>query len=92
MFEPVDKREIHYKTTRLRTPSTDQSSGRPSHHKTKRTHCANCLISSIHTQAASLLCVSWSVRTIARRLAKGHFPSLLLLRVLPMIPTHQRLP
>ncbi|GFV97755.1 hypothetical protein TNCV_2313401 [Trichonephila clavipes] len=40
---PVDRRDVIYTATRLRTPSADQSSRRPSHHTTCPSR-ANCLI------------------------------------------------
>ncbi|GFX98449.1 uncharacterized protein TNCV_4002181 [Trichonephila clavipes] len=43
VLEPVDPRDIIYTKTKLRTPSTDQSSRRPSHRK-KCTRTANCFI------------------------------------------------
>ncbi|GFX76910.1 uncharacterized protein TNCV_3279451 [Trichonephila clavipes] len=87
----VDRRDVIFTVTRLRTPSTDQSSRRPSHH-TKRTRIDNCLIgrcpdtSSIFTTRAPV-----SSRTIASRLSEGHLVSQRPLRVLPMIPTHRHL-
>ncbi|GFT27852.1 uncharacterized protein TNCV_10641 [Trichonephila clavipes] len=43
MLRPVDPRDVIYTKTRLKTPSTDQSSRRPPHSK-KCTRTANCFI------------------------------------------------
>ncbi|GFW28973.1 histone-lysine N-methyltransferase SETMAR [Trichonephila clavipes] len=87
---PVDPRDIIYTTTRLRTPSTDQSSRKPPHRK-KCPSTANCFIGHIQAQIALSLGAHVSSRTIRKRLAEEHLGLRCLLRVLPLTPTHRRL-
>ncbi|GFX04606.1 transposable element Tcb1 transposase [Trichonephila clavipes] len=84
---PVDSRDVIYTKTRLRTPSTDQSSRRPPHRK-KCTRTANCFI---NRHPGTGVCIQVSSRTIQRRLAEGHLGSRCPLRVLPLTPTQRRL-
>ncbi|GFV41689.1 uncharacterized protein TNCV_3628401 [Trichonephila clavipes] len=89
---PMDPRDVVYTKTRLRTPSTDQSSRRPPHRK-KCTRTANCFIDH-HPCTGSIRQVSRrqvSSRTIRRRLAEGHLGSRHPLRLLPLTPIHRRL-
>ncbi|GFT14972.1 hypothetical protein TNCV_4315621 [Trichonephila clavipes] len=83
----VDRRDVIYTVTRLRTPSVDQSSRRPSHHTT-RMRRATCLIGAVQKQAESSIRNPMSSRTTAKHLAEGHLVSRGPLRVLPMTPTH----
>ncbi|GFT89363.1 transposable element Tcb2 transposase [Trichonephila clavipes] len=84
----VDSRDVIYKKTRLKTPSTDQWSRRPPHRK-KCTRTANCFFITIQAQVAPSLGAPVSSRTIRRHLAEGYLESRRPLRVLT--PTHRRL-
>ncbi|GFV29371.1 HTH_Tnp_Tc3_2 domain-containing protein [Trichonephila clavipes] len=86
---PVDPRDVIHTKTRLRSPSTDQSSKRPPHRK----KCTRTTASSaaIQAQIAPSLGAPMSSRTIRRCLAEGHLISRHPLRVLPLTPTHRRL-
>ncbi|GFV98802.1 uncharacterized protein TNCV_2913191 [Trichonephila clavipes] len=86
----VDRRDIIYTVTRPRTPSTDQSSRRPSYHTTS-TRRVNCLID--HCPGTdSTFTTGFCVFTNHRKaLAERHLVSRRPLRVLPMTLTHQSL-
>ncbi|GFW37272.1 uncharacterized protein TNCV_2632561 [Trichonephila clavipes] len=76
----------------LRTPSTDQTSKRPPHHK-KCTRAANCFIGRHPGTGSTLSSLGTPVssRTVRRRLAEGHLGSQRPLRVLCLTTTHRRL-
>ncbi|GFT63659.1 uncharacterized protein TNCV_870921 [Trichonephila clavipes] len=75
---------------RLRAPSTDQSSRRPSHRK-KCTRTANCFIGRHPSTGSTFTRNPVSSRTILRRLAEGHLGSRHPLHGLPLTSTHQHL-
>ncbi|GFU16003.1 uncharacterized protein TNCV_1299711 [Trichonephila clavipes] len=68
---PVNPRDVIYTKTRLRTPSTDQSSRRPPLRK-KCTRTANCFIGRHPGTGSTFTRAPVSSRTIRRRLAEGH--------------------
>ncbi|GFS67846.1 hypothetical protein TNCV_2295111 [Trichonephila clavipes] len=61
------------------------------HKHPTRTLSTNCLIAIIHTQAASSLRASVSVRIIARYLAEGQLQFRRPLRVVPLTSAHGRI-
>ncbi|GFX61402.1 uncharacterized protein TNCV_4894461 [Trichonephila clavipes] len=87
----LDSTVVIYMKTKSRTPSKNQSSRRPPHHK-KCTRTANCFIGR-HPVTGSTFIRDLYVfsRTIRRRLAEGHLGSRCPLRVLPLTPTHRHL-
>ncbi|PRD27477.1 UNVERIFIED_CONTAM: hypothetical protein NCL1_35241 [Trichonephila clavipes] len=82
---PVDPRDDTY-TTRLKTPSTDQSSRRPPHRK-KCTRTAICFIGR-HPRTGNTFTRGPCVFS---NHIKGHLGSRRPLHVQPLTPTHQRL-
>ncbi|GFW14557.1 transposable element Tcb2 transposase [Trichonephila clavipes] len=85
---PVDPRDVIYTKTRLKTPSTYQSSIIPPHRK----KCMRTASSSaIRAQVATLLGTPVSSRTILKRLAEGHLGSRHPLRGLLLTPTYRSL-
>ncbi|GFV56681.1 transposable element Tcb2 transposase [Trichonephila clavipes] len=84
----MDPRDIFYTKTTLRTPSTDQSSRRPSHSK-KYMRTANCFIGCHPSTGSTFTRASVSSRTIQRRLAEGRLGSRPPLRVLHLTPTNR---
>ncbi|GFU95446.1 uncharacterized protein TNCV_4787811 [Trichonephila clavipes] len=90
VLEPVDPRDVIYTKTRLRIPSTDQSSRRTPHHKKcKRT--ANCFNGRHQAQVAPSLESTVSCQNIRRCLAEENLGSRRSLRVLPLTLIHRRL-
>ncbi|GFW00620.1 transposable element Tcb1 transposase [Trichonephila clavipes] len=90
VLRSVDPRDVIYTKTRLRAPSTDQSSRRPPHRK-KCTCTANCFIGRHPGTCSTFTGAPVSSRTIRRGRAEGHLGSWRPLRVLPLAPTHRRL-
>ncbi|GFY11443.1 uncharacterized protein TNCV_3182821 [Trichonephila clavipes] len=90
MLEPVDHRDIIYTKTRPRMPSTDQSSRRQPHRK-KCTRTVNCFIGRHPGTGSTFSRDPVSLRTIRRRLVKGHLGSRCSLRVLPLTLIHRHL-
>ncbi|GFS78574.1 uncharacterized protein TNCV_3148011 [Trichonephila clavipes] len=84
----MDPRDVIYLKTRLRTPSTDQSSRRPPHRK-KYTRTANCFIDRHPGTDGTFTSPPVSSRNIRRYLAKGNLGSRLSLRVLSLTPTYR---
>ncbi|GFU87826.1 transposable element Tcb2 transposase [Trichonephila clavipes] len=90
MLGPVDTRDVIYTKTRLRTPSTDQSSRRPPYLRNARVQ-PTASSAAIQAQVAPSLGVPVSSRIIRRSLAEGHLRSRCPLRVLSLTLTHRRL-
>ncbi|GFW87291.1 transposable element Tcb2 transposase [Trichonephila clavipes] len=87
---PIDPRDVIYKKTRLRTPSTDQSSRRRPHRK-KYTYTPNCFIDCHPGTGSTLIRSPCVFSNHTKRLADGYLGSRCPLRVLPLTPTHRRL-
>ncbi|GFX13499.1 uncharacterized protein TNCV_2192531 [Trichonephila clavipes] len=78
-------RDVIYTKTRLRMPSTNQSSRRPLHRK-QFTRTANCFIGRHPGTSIIFIRGPVSSRTIRWYLAKGHLESWCPLRMLPLTP------